>query len=126
LTVSPDRRVFWVLPAVEIYDSEGAWSGGFAVGDAGHPARVTAVKAFGNEFLVADATARHIRRYDRAGKQIGAVGTRNKTGGFMLPNRSLDMDIDAKGVIHATDSGRHRVTSWALEGEPWGILESSG
>ena len=34
----------------------------------------------------------------------------------MLPNRSLDFDVDAAGVVHATDSGRHQVTSWTFDG----------
>ena len=36
----------------------------------------------------------------------------------MLPNRWLDMDVDARGLIRATDSGRHQVTSWLLDGTP--------
>ena len=36
----------------------------------------------------------------------------------MLPNRSLDMAIDAKGIVHATDTGRHQVTSWNFDGVP--------
>ena len=60
------------------------------------------------------------------GIQLGVVGTKNKTGSFMLPNRWLDFDVDAKGVIRATDTGRHLVTAWALDGSPLGAFGKFG
>jgi len=111
---------------VEIYNKDGKGIRGFAAGEAGQPASVTAIKTFGDEILVADAAARRIRRYDGAGKQLSEIGARGKTGGFMLPNRSLDIVIDAGGVIRATDSGRHRVSSWDLEGAPLGHFGKFG
>jgi sugar lactone lactonase YvrE len=36
----------------------------------------------------------------------------------MLPNGWLDIDIDSYGTIWATDTGRHRVTGWVLDGSP--------
>jgi len=127
LTVSPDKRVFLGFPGrVEIYASGGHRTGVFSVGEPGRPARVTAIKTFGSEILIADAEERYIRRCDAEGKQIGAVGTQSKTGGFMLPNRALDMDISGDGVILAADSGRHRVTSWALDGKALGHFGKFG
>ena len=54
------------------------------------------------------------------------IGTKNKTGNFMLPNRWLDIDVDARGVIRATDTGRHLVTAWALDGSPLGSFGKFG
>jgi sugar lactone lactonase YvrE len=127
LTVGPGGRVYFGLSGrIEIHDAAGTRMGGFAIGDAARPASVTAVKIHDQEILVADATARYIRRYDATGKQIGEIGTRGKTRSFMLPNRSLDMDVDSKGVVYATDSGRHRVTSWVLGGSPVGQFGKFG
>jgi hypothetical protein len=127
LSVSPEGRVFIGVPGrVEILSPAGESLGGFAVGNLGRAAHVTAIKTFGKEILVADAAARYIRRYDAAGKQVGEIGTQNKTRSFMLPNRSLDMDVDAKGVVRATDSGRHQVTSWVLDGSPLGKFGKFG
>jgi sugar lactone lactonase YvrE len=127
LTVSPDERVFIGSPGrVYIYEAAGKSTGGFAAGEAGHPAGVTAIKVFGKEILVADAAVRYIRRYNMDGVQLGEIGTQNKTRGFMLPNRSLDMDVDARGVVRATDSGRHRVTSWIIDGAPLGHFGKFG
>jgi hypothetical protein len=127
LTVGPDGRVYVGAPGrVEIYGPAGNRAGGFAAVEAGRPADITAIKVFRKEILVADAAARFIRRYDAGGRQLGAVGTRSKTGSFMLPNRWLDFDVDTKGVIRATDTGRHLVTAWALDGTPLGSFGKFG
>jgi hypothetical protein len=118
ITVSRDERVYLgVAGRIEIFDSAGIHQKGFDAGEAGRPARITAMKVLPKEILIADATARYIRRYDHDGKQIGAIGNQNKTGGFMLPNRTLDIDVDSKGVVVAADPGRHRVTLWTLDGK---------
>jgi hypothetical protein len=119
LDVGSDKLVYiGSLGRVDIYTPNGQHAGGIDVGDPGRPAVVTAVRIYENEILVADAKAKIIRRYDAAGKQSGVIGDKNKTGGFMLPNGWLDFDIDANGIILATDTGRHRVTKWILDGEP--------
>jgi len=127
LTVGPEGRVYVGAPGrVEIYDPQGSRAGGFAAGEPDQPAAITAIRTFRKEILVADAAARFIRRYDAAGKQLGVVGTKNKTGSFMLPNRWLDFDVDAQGVIRATDTGRHLVTAWTIDGSPLGAFGRFG
>ncbi len=117
LGVAADGRVAVGSPArVDLYSDAGVHIGGFAVGTHDKPADVTAVRLFGDAVLVADAAARFIRRYDLRGIEQGTIGSQNKTGGFMLPNKSLDFDVDAAGVVYATDTGRHQVTSWRLDG----------
>jgi hypothetical protein len=119
LSVDAEQRVYiGSVGRVDFFDREGRPTGGFATGTQSKPAHVTAVKTCGSDILVADAAARLIRRYSRTGNQIGEIGTRNKTRSFMLPNRWLDMDVDTHGLIRATDSGRHQVTSWLLDGTP--------
>jgi hypothetical protein len=117
LGVAPDGRVAVGSPGrVDLFDGKGTRIGGFAAGTRERPAEVTAVRFVRDAILVADAAARIIRRYDLRGVELGVIGDRNKTGAFMLPNGSLDFDVDATGVVHATDTGRHRVTSWTLDG----------
>ena len=53
-------------------------------------------------------------------REVALIGNRDKTNGFMLPNKWLDIDVDAGGVVYATDTGRHQVTSWTLDGAPVG------
>jgi hypothetical protein len=127
LTVGPDGRVYvGAGDRVEIYDRTGRRVGGFTAGDRERPADVTSIKVFKDDVLVADASARIIRRYDGSGRQRGIIGDQNKTGSFMLPNRSLDIAVDVNGVVRATDSGRHQVTSWALDGSPLGKFGKFG
>jgi sugar lactone lactonase YvrE len=119
LTVGPDGRVYVGSPGrVDIFGATGNRAGGFAAGQAGKPADVTAIKVYRDNVLVADAGARLIRRYDTTGIERGFIGNRHKTGSFMLPNRSLDFDVDSAGTVYATDTGRHQVSSWALDGSP--------
>jgi hypothetical protein len=127
LTVGRDGRVFaGSLGRVDIYDASGRHDASFDAGEAGKPAAITSIKTFHQEILVGDAAARVIVRYGATGVRLGEVGNRDKTRGFMLPNRSLDFDVDARGVIHATDTGRHRVASWALDGSFLGAFGAFG
>jgi hypothetical protein len=117
LGVAPDGRVAVGSPGrVDVYSDSGTHVGGFAAGTRETPADVTAVRWLHDSVLVADAVARVIRRCDIRGTEHGVIGAQNKTGGFMLPNKSLDFAVDAAGVVYATDTGRHRVTSWTLDG----------
>jgi hypothetical protein len=127
MAVGADERIYFGITGhLEIYSASGAREGGFVVGDNGKPSAVTAIKRSRSEIIVADASSRCIRRYTETGKQIGIIGTQNKTHGFMLPNRFLDLDMDANGIIRATDTGRHRVSSWNLDGTPAGYFGKFG
>ena len=107
---------FGVAGRVEVFSSAGIHKTGFEAGPSDRPAVITAIKAGPKEIFVADAAARYIVRFDRNGKRIGEIGSNNKTGGFMLPNRFLDIDVDRNGMVAATDTGRHRVSLWNLDG----------
>jgi hypothetical protein len=127
MAIGGDERVYLGgAGLVQIYSAAGNREGGFAAGESGKSAGITAIKISGSEILVADAAARCIRRYTETGRLIGEIGTQNKTRGFMLPNRSLDMDVDGKGIVRATDSGRHRISSWNLDGTPAGYFGKFG
>jgi hypothetical protein len=127
LAVDSQEVVYIGLPgSIEVYGAVGNHVGGFNVGEAGKPADITAIKVFRKEILIADATARLIRRYEFSGRQLGDIGTQSKARRFMLPNRSLDFDVDERGVVRAGDSGRHRVTAWNIEGLPLGSFGKFG
>ncbi len=111
-----DRIFLGAAGRVEVFGVEGNHKEGFFAGEPGKPADVTAIRVLAKEILAADAAARIIRRFSYDGKPLGAIGTQLKTGGFMLPNHSLDIDVDSRGVIIAADTGRHRVSSWMLDG----------
>jgi hypothetical protein len=117
LAVDSEEHVYLgVSGQVELWHANGIRIGGFAIGGTSKPANITSIKSFNHEIFAADAAARLIHRFDRSGKQIRSIGMHGKSQGFMLPNRSLDFDVDAAGVLFATDSGRHRVSSWHRDG----------
>ncbi len=127
LTAGPDGRVYvGGAGRVDVFESGGRRVGGFVFGDAAKPPSVSAIAVHGPDILVADASARIIRRFDAAGRQRNLIGDQGKTKTFMLPNGSLDVDVDAAGVVRATDTGRHQVTSWALDGTPIGKFGKFG
>ncbi len=127
LAVGADGRVLVGSQGrVDVFDATGTRIGGFHTGDKDKPADVTAVKMFGEDVLVADADARIIRRHGPDGTPRGLIGNAGKAVGFMLPNRKLDIAVDAHGVVYATDPGRHQVTTWALDGAPIGKFGKFG
>jgi sugar lactone lactonase YvrE len=127
LTAGPDGRVYiGSAGRVDAYDLDGNHVGGFTAGEQDKPADVTALAVFGVDILVADAQARIIRRYDLVGKPRGVIGDQSKTRSFILPNRSLDLAVDSRGLVYATDSGRHQVTAWDLDGAPRGKFGKFG
>jgi hypothetical protein len=127
IALDHDGRIYiGVKGRVEVYDPAGIRKAVFEVGGTGKPASITAVKIHFQDILIADAAARCIRRLDLGGKQIGEIGTQNKTRGFMLPNRNLDIDVDSKGLVLATDTGRHQVSFWNLDGAPVRIFGKFG
>jgi sugar lactone lactonase YvrE len=100
---------------VEIFDASGkrisTWR------DAERLAFVTTVGFFKDSVLVADAKDRCIRRFDAAGRWLNDIGKSNRTKGFLIPNGHLDFAIDAQGIIHAPNPGKHRVERYTLNGE---------
>jgi len=127
IAVGTDQRTYIGAGGrVEIFDPNGGHAGGFEAGEAKLPAGITALKVFQGDILVADAAARIIRRFDASGKLRGVIGDRTKTGSFILPNKSLDFDVDAKGIVRATDTGRHQVSAWTIDGAPLGAFGKFG
>jgi sugar lactone lactonase YvrE len=119
VAVAPDGRIYIAANGrVEIYDSAGTHTGGFAAGETSRTASITAIRVLQNDILVADAAALLIRRFNLQGKPAGLIGNRSKAGKFILPNKSLDLAVDANNRVYATDTGRHQVTCWTLDGAP--------
>ena len=127
LAVGPDGRVYVGGEGrVEIFERGGGRAGGFTFGKAGETPSVSAIRVYKSDILVADASARIIRRFDPSGRQLGLIGDRNKTKAFILPNGRMDLDVDGAGVVRATDTGRHQVSAWAIDGTPLGAFGKFG
>jgi len=116
VAVSGDGRVFvGQAGQVEIFDSAGRLSDTWR--DQERLGLVTAIGfSKGNVFL-ADARDRCIRRYDAGGKYLNDIGKDNRMKGFLIPNGVVSFGVDAKGILHAANPGKHRVERYTPEGE---------
>ena len=92
---------------VEIFDSGGRLAGTWR--DTERLGRITAIGFVDGRVLVGDARDRAIRRYDASGAFLNNIGKNNRMQGFLIPNGVVDFSVDADGVIHATNPGKHRV-----------------
>jgi sugar lactone lactonase YvrE len=105
---------------IEIFDSSGNLERNWR--DEARLGRVTAIGFQGDSVLVADASARCIRRFDRQGKFLNNIGDKNRMKGFNLPNGALDFAVDRQGTIHACNPGKHRVERYTPDGELLGHI----
>ena len=53
---------------------------------------------------------------DAGGKFLNDIGKDNRMKGFLIPNGVVDFGVDAKGVIHAANPGKHRVERYTPDG----------
>jgi sugar lactone lactonase YvrE len=100
---------------VEIFDAEGqlvdTWT------DPDRLGLVTAISVGKDDVLLADASARWIRRYDREGNFLNNIGEQHRKGGFHIPNGIVDFDVDDQGIVHVANPGMHRVERYKADGE---------
>ena len=113
--VAPDGRVFvGGSRQIEIFDRSGrrldAWRDPQRLG------RVSAIGFANGTVLAGDSHGRAIRRYDAGGRFLNDIGRDNRTGGFVIPNGVLDFAVDAGGIIHAANPGKHRIERYTVEG----------
>jgi len=99
---------------IEILDAAGkplrAWR------NTGMLGRVTAIGFVKDSVLAADTADRSIRRFDRDGVFLNKIGKDNPVNGFLIPNGVLDFAVDAHGMIHAANPGKHRVERYSPDG----------
>ncbi len=98
---------------VEIFDGEGRLANTWI--DAERLGLVTAIGFVQGGVLVGDAKDRAIRRYETGGKFLNNIGKNNRMQGFLIPNGVLDFSVDAGGIIHAANPGKHRVERYTAE-----------
>jgi len=116
VAVSGDGRVFAGQDGqVEIFDPAGRLSDTWR--DQVRLGLATAIGFFKTNVFLADARDRCIRRYDAGGKHLNDIGKDNRMKGFLIPNGVLDFGVDAKGILHAANPGKHRVERYTPEGE---------
>ena len=83
---------------------------------------MTAICVTSDSVLAGDAADRAIRRFDRQGKFLNTIGKDNPVKGLLIPNGVVDFAVDAQGVIHAANPGKHRVEQYTLDGRLLGHM----
>src|ERR1017187_2384729 len=78
--------------------------------------------ARGGDVLAGDATGRAIRRFDPTSKFRNNIGRDNPLNGLLIPNGVVDFGVDAHGIIHAANPGKHRVERYTPAGELLGHI----
>jgi hypothetical protein len=105
---------------IEIFDGAGklvnTWRDESLLG------RVTAIGFVKDGVLAGDAADRAIRHFDRNGKFRNNIGKDNPVHGLLIPNGVVDFAVDAHGVIHAANPGKHRVERYLPTGELLGHI----
>lgn len=115
IAIDRDGRVFvGETGQVEVFDRAGRRL--HCLRDRQRLGRVTAVDAAGDEWLVADASHRRIRRYAPGGQWQGDIGADNNTLGFLIPNGRLDFCTDPTGAVYAPNPSKHRVERYGRDG----------
>jgi len=115
VAVSGDGRVFaGQAGQVEIFDQTGRLAGAWR--DEERLGLVTAIGFAGGNVLLADAGGRCIRRFDAGGKFVNDIGNDNRIKGFLIPNGVVSFSVDANGILHAANPGKHRVERYTPEG----------
>lgn len=122
LAVSGDGAVYAGQPGqIEIFDPAAklvnTWRDETLLG------RVTAIGFVKDGVLAGDAAGRVIRHFDRANHKFrNNIGKDNPVNGFLIPNGVVDFAVNAQGVIHAANPGKHRVERYLPTGELLGHI----
>lgn len=121
VAVAADGSVYiGQLGQIEIFDGAGqltrTWS------DERQLRRVTEIGFVGDSVLAGDAADRAIRRFDRDGRLRNTIGKDNPVNGLLIPNGVVAFAVDAQGIIHAANPGKHRVEQYTPDGKLLGHI----
>lgn len=72
--------------------------------------------------LVGDASDRAIRHFDKKGEFRNNIGKNNPVNGLLIPNGVVSFSVDAQGIIHAANPGKHRVERYHAAGDLLGHI----
>ena len=121
VAVAADGAVYTgELGRIEIFDNAGKLRNTWR--DETLLSRVTAIGFVQDGVLAGDAADRAIRHFDRAGKFRNNIGKDNPVNGLLIPNGVVDFAVDAHGIIHAANPGKHRVERYRPTGELLGHI----
>jgi hypothetical protein len=111
---------------LEVFDAKGQRQ---AVWDSpGKKSWFTGIAVTEHDVFVADAGNRVILRYDKSGKLVRRIGTKDKEHnipGFIIPSPFFAVRIAPDGLLRVNNPGRHRMELYTPEGDfegSWGKI----
>jgi len=121
VAVAPDGSVYaGETGQIEIFDATGkridVWRDEKLLG------LVTAICVTSDSVLAGDAADRAIHRFDRHGKFLNTIGKDNPVQGLLTCNGVVNFAVDARGVIHVANPGKHRVEQYTPDGRLLGHI----
>lgn len=121
VAVADDGAVYaGELRQIEIFDRAGqlvhTWRHEQLLG------RVTQIGFAGAGVLAGDAADRAIRHFDRQGRFLNNIGKDNPVNGLLIPNGVVAFGVDAYGIVHVANPGKHRVERYRATGELMGHI----
>ena len=121
VAVAPDGSIYaGELRQIEIFDSAGKLLGAWRQEQLLQ--RITCIGFVRDLVLAGDIAGRAIRVLDRGGSFLRNIGADNNVGGLLVPNGVVDFSVDAEGIIHAANPGKHRVERYTAEGKLLGHI----
>jgi sugar lactone lactonase YvrE len=84
--------------------------------------RITAIGFADDSLLAGDTADRAIRRFDRQGRFQNNIGKDNPLNGLHIPNGVISFGVDAHGIVHAANPGKHRVERYTPDGKLLGHI----
>src|SRR6476646_3210136 len=121
VAVADDGSVYaGELRQIEIFDTAGklidTWR------DDQYLGRVTQIGFVNDTVLAGDAADRAIRRFNRHGRFLNNIGKDNSLNGLATPNGMVAFGVDARGIVHVANPGKHRVERYTPEGQLLGYI----
>jgi hypothetical protein len=105
---------------IEVFDGGGrlmrTWK------DAPHMGRISAIGFLKDSVVAGDSAQRCVQRFDTTGKFLNTIAKDNPLGGLHIPNGVVDLGVDANGVIHVANPGKHRVERYTSDGHLLGHM----
>lgn len=120
ITVTPDGSIYLgVSDHIEIYDAGGQLQSRWE--SAGSQAEITSIAVTQDHVFAGEFASRTVLHYDASGQLLDSFGD------FKLPSNYFDVAIDSNGLLHAANTGKHRMEAYDFTGNLsswWGEFSS--
>ena len=123
--ITKDGTIFLGLrDHIEVFDAKGQPKATWP--SPGKKSWFTGIAVTENAVFAADAANRVIYHFDKSGKLVRRIGTKDEdrnVPGFIVPSPFFDVEVARDGLLRVNNPGRHRIDLYTLDGDfegSWG------